>query len=101
MIAIIQAIQLVSGVLWLIPALLLTGRILRSWRAGATRATVLAAPIGFVAWMQVGFVVRWMLWPHALGTMNVLELTAWAALYLLSSGLALWVAQGAIRTRGE
>lgn len=98
---VVQTLQLASGALWLIPAMLLTGRILRSWRAGASRATVLAAPIGFVAWMQVGFTVRWALWPHALGTMNGLELAAWGALYLLSGGLALWVAQGAIKTRGE
>ena len=99
MIALVQFLQLVSGVAWLLPAIVLTSRIVGSWKRSASRATMLAAPIGFLAWMQVGFTVRWLVWPHALTAMNGTELTTWAALYALSALLAGWFLAGAFETR--
>jgi hypothetical protein len=99
--ALVQALQILSGLLWLLPALYLTPRIIASWRKGASRATLLSAPIGFLSWLQVGFIVRWIAWPHALAAMRGDELLTWAALYGMSGGLALWFLSGAIKTRGE
>lgn len=95
----LELLQLLSGVAWFFPAFYLTGRILRSWRSGASRSTLLAAPIGFVAWMMVGFVIRWIVWPHSIEVMHPAETTTWAALYLMSIGLAIWVLRGAYETR--
>lgn len=101
MVILIQALQALSGGFWLVLALYLSPRIVGSWRAGASRTVMLSAPIGFVAWLQVGFIVRWMAWPHALARMGGIELATWAALYGLSAFCALWVLAGAWRTRGQ
>jgi hypothetical protein len=93
--------QVLSGLLWLATALFLTPRIAASWRAGASRAKALWAPVGFLAWLMVGFIVRWLFWPESVGGMGAPELVTWAALYALSGLLAAWFLNGAIRTRGE
>lgn len=97
----VQILQLASGLLWLLTALYLTPRIGRSWRKEPSRATMLAAPIGFLAWLMFGFCFRWLLWPESLGEMGGAELTTWAALYALSSLLAVWFFQGALQTRND
>lgn len=96
----IQLLQLLSGLAWLVPALVLSPRIVRAWRQGASRATLLTAPIAFVCWLQVGFSIRWMLWPHSVAEMGNSELTCWGALYTLSAGLAAWVFVLARQTKG-
>lgn len=98
---VVQLLQLLSGAAWLVPALYLSRRIGRAWRADASRATMLAAPIGFLCWLQVGFVIRWLLWPHAIGDMSGEELATWGALYALSALLAVWVFSGARSTRND
>lgn len=97
----VQVLQIVSGVAWLCVALFLAPRLARAWRKDASRATMLAAPIGLLAWMQFGFVVRWQVWPHAMVVMSAPELTTWAALYALSVVLAGWTLVGAIQTRND
>lgn len=97
----VQTLQVISGACWLIVALYLTPRIARSWHKDARRATMLAAPIGFLAWMQVGFTVRWLAWPHSVAVMSAPELITWAALYAFSAVLAGWFLAGAIQTRND
>lgn len=99
--SVVMVLQIASGVLWLLPAVFLTPRILRSWRPGASRGTMLAAPIGFVCWLMVGFSVRWLLWPRTVGAMSAPELATWGALYALSCLLAVWVFSGARLTRND
>ena len=98
---IVATLQLLSGLAWLVPAIYLTPRIVRSWQRGASRATALAAPIGFLCWLMVGFSIRWLIWPHAIDDMTSAELVAWSALYALSGFLAAWFLSGARQTRGE
>ena len=97
----VQVFQAVSGGLWLAPAVYLTPRIVRSWRHDASRIEMLSAPIGFFAWLMVGFSLRWLVWSHSIPGMNPLELAAWTALYALSAVLAAWVMVGAWQTRRD
>lgn len=97
----VPLLQLLSGLAWLVPALYLSPRIARAWRTPAHRADILAAPIGFMAWLQVGFSLRWLAWGHAIDKMRPVELVAWAALYALSVLLAAWFFKGARMTRND
>jgi hypothetical protein len=97
----VQALQLASGLLWLLPALFLSPRIVRSWRPGASRATMLSTPIAFLSWLMVGFIARWLVWPRSIDGMLPTEVVCWCALYIMSGGCALWVLLGAFQTRGE
>lgn len=98
---IVVILQFVSGLAWLFPALYLTPRVFASWRGKPSRITMLSAPIAFLAWLMVGFSVRWFVWPQAVTTMAGAELVTWGTLYALSTGLAGWFLSGAIQTRGN
>lgn len=98
---ILPLLQIVSGVAWFVPAVYLTPRIFKAWRRDATRAHMLSAPIGFLAWLQTGFTVRWLAWPRAVDVMEPAELATWAALYALSAFLAVWFLVGAYQTRRD
>lgn len=101
MTALVQFLQGVSGTLWLVTALFLSPRIVALWRPGATRTQMLSAPVCFMAWLMAGFAERWLVWRHALASMDSSELLTWAALYLLSAVCAVWIFLGALETRGE
>lgn len=88
--SIVTVMQVIAGLLWLVPAIYLTPRIVRSWKADANSLPIRGIPVGFLAWLQVGFTVRWLAWPHALGTMKTAELLTWATLYAFSGFLAVW-----------
>ena len=45
----------------------------------------------FMGALQVGFAIRWMLFPQSINEMRGTELHLWAALYVLSTLLAVWV----------
>lgn len=94
-------LQLAAGGLWLIVGIYLLPRIVRAWRRDARRPDVLSAPLGFMAWLQVGFSLRWLAWSHSIPRMASLELVAWAALYALSAMLAVWFFVGALATRND
>lgn len=93
---IVQMLQIVSGMMWLLPAIYLTPRIASAFRVGSTHMTAISARNAFIAWLMVGFVVRWLVWPRAIGTMSNTELVAWGALYALSSVCALWFFRDAL-----
>ncbi len=99
MIALVQALQVLSGVLWLLPAGYLLPAVPAMWRGSQQAA--LATPILAFSWLMVGFSVRWMIWPAALLVMETEELLFWAGLYTLSSICALGVIYGAWLTRRE
>lgn len=101
MTALVQSLQVLSGIAWLLPAAFLAPRIAAAWRSGASRMTLLSVPVAFLAWLQVGFIVRWLAWPGTVAAMSEDETVTWASLYLLSSGCALWVFKSAWETRGE
>lgn len=97
----VQTLQILSGALWLLPAVYLSPRVWRSWQADHRRIDILSAPICFFAWLQVGFIVRWFAWQHSVAGMGPYELAAWGALYALSAFLALWVFRGGQLTQGD
>lgn len=98
MIALIQTIQVLSGILWLLPALWLSSRIPAAFRPEATRFTAIHARNAFVSWLMVGYVLRWIAWPTAIAAMDRVELLAWGALYTLSCVCALWFLRDALAT---
>lgn len=80
-IALVQILQVAAAVAWLIPAVMLLPGIWRVWMRRADPIDALRVPIWLTSLLMIGFSVRWLIWPHALPTMNLTELTAWAALY--------------------
>lgn len=98
---VVQALQLASGVLWLAVALYLSPRLYGAWKAGAGKLTVVSARNGFLAWLQVGFIVQWLVWPQVIDARPDSALVAWAALYAMSGILAYWFLTGAIANRGR
>lgn len=90
----VQLLQLLSGLAWLLPMALFAPAVWRIWRApmrGPARPDpldVLVSPLAFIAALQVGFIIRWMLFPHAIGTMEGTELAVWSGLYTLSIAAA-------------
>lgn len=101
MTALVQALQGLSGVLWLIPAALLLPVMVRAWNHTATGAELLSTPTFFYALLQACFTVRWFIWPHSLAGMGFEELEAWAGLYSLSCLCALGVTVKHWVMRGE
>ena len=90
----VQLLQLLSGLAWLVPMTLFTRAVLRIWRAPMRRPSrpdpidVLVSPLAFIAALQVGFVIRWLVFPHALTAMEHAELVVWSGLYTLSIAAA-------------
>lgn len=90
----IPTLQIIAGLSWLIAAIFYSKSV---WRVLASRAKwidVFRALFVFVALTQVGFTVRWLVWPHAIGQMGFYEQLTWAILYTMSAilGAALVVA---------
>lgn len=101
MAALVQALQVASGVLWLAVAFILLPRIPGAWRDNADKLMVISARNAFLAWLMFGFSLRWLVWSDAVHLMGRAELTCWAALYALSCLCALWFMTGAIENRGR
>ncbi|HET7255620.1 MAG TPA: hypothetical protein VFJ46_17825 [Xanthobacteraceae bacterium] len=91
---VLQSLQIASGFAWLLPMALFAPAVWRIWRApmhGPSRADpidVLVSPIAFMAALNVGFIIRWVLFPAAIETMGRNELIIWAGLYTLSIAAA-------------
>lgn len=96
---VVMALQLVSGLLWLLPAAALFPALVRTWRKTASALDVLSTPMFFAALNQPGFTLRWWLWPHTLPAMRTDELMFWAGLYVLSSIVAVGVLMATIQSR--
>jgi len=99
MIPLVQTLQALSGLLWLLPAVYLLPAVGSMWSGNQQAA--LATPILAFSWLMVLFSVRWLIWPAALSVMHTDELAFWAGLYTLSSICALGVTYGAWLTRRE
>jgi hypothetical protein len=83
-----------SGACWIIPLGLFLPSVFRVWRGDATALDVMLSPVAFVAANQCGYVLRWIIFPRAIGGMGHSELIMWAGLYTLSSLSALSLAGG-------
>ncbi len=85
----ILAFQLLAGFMWLFPMALFTPAVARIWRSAADAIDVVVSPFAFVAAVQVGFTIRWLIFPTATRQMGSNELIVWAGLYTLSALTAL------------
>jgi hypothetical protein len=81
-----------SGACWIAPLTLFLPSVYRIWRGSADALDVMLSPVAFVAANQIGYVARWVLFPHAMTTMQSRELIMWSGLYTLSSLSALTLA---------
>ncbi|HEY8593321.1 MAG TPA: hypothetical protein VIL42_10730 [Sphingomicrobium sp.] len=89
--AIVTILQIVSGGLWFVVAMLFVPAVTRIWRSprhGPARPDpidVIVSPLAFVGFLQAGFVIRWLIFPDAIAVMSSAELVVWAGLYTLST----------------
>lgn len=98
---VVQALQLVSGGLWLVVAAYLVPRLFGAWKAGASKLMAISARNGWLAWLQVGFIAQWLAWPGAIVDRPQVALITWAALYIGNGVLAVWFLHGALNNRGR
>lgn len=88
--SIIPYLQIASGLCWLLPMVLFIPSVWRVWTSpseGPGRVDpvdVMVSPFAFIAAIQVGFTIRWLLWPTVIRAMRPDELGVWAGLYTLS-----------------
>lgn len=88
MIAFVHLLQALTLLAWCGPAWLSLGVMRNIIRGRATRQDVRSSFRLFYAVLQIGFSVRWFLWPSQIGDMGSVELLFWAGLYILSIILA-------------
>lgn len=81
----IQGLQLLSGFAWLTAVVFYAGSVARLYRGKAHWSDVFRGLFVFVGLTQVGFVVRWLVFPHAVGTMGGTEKAVWSILYIMSA----------------
>lgn len=87
--AVIPALQAFSGLMWLLPVLIFSRAIGRVWMGRHHTADLLVVPYPIIGIVQVGFSLRWWLYPKAIVFMSHEETTFWAGLYILSGLCAL------------
>ncbi len=88
--ATVQIMQAVCAVVWGVEALLLTPGAWRLWNRRGDALDAGRVPILIFSLVQVGFSVRWFVWPDAMGVMGSAETAFWATLYLASAGAGLF-----------
>lgn len=81
----VQLAQLIAGVCWGLATLYFARGVWRLARGTGEAINVFGAIWCFIGLTQVGFTVRWFLWPHAVSTMGASEVSFWLALYVSSS----------------
>lgn len=85
----VQTLQIICGIAWCGPLIQLAPSFIRVFTDRGAMIDKLRVPFFLNAVAQVGFSVRWFIWPNAIGTMGSTEQSYWAALYTLSSVVAL------------
>lgn len=85
----VQAMQIICGIVWCGPLVQLAPSFIRVFTDRGELIDKLRVPFFLNAVAQVGSSVRWLIWPHAIVTMGSTEQSYWAALYTLSSVVAL------------
>jgi hypothetical protein len=90
--SLVQFLQIVSGLAWLLPTLIMAPGIVRVWRGRGDSIDAMRGPVFFIGIVQIGFTIRWLIWPHAIPVMGATELSTWAGLYVLSIMCAVGIA---------
>ena len=83
--AVIGLLQALTGLTWLAVLLQRIPGVVRLFRPDPSVNDVFGLPIALVAICQIGFSVRWWVWPRAVDVMEPSELIFWGGLYLASS----------------
>lgn len=92
--------QVASGLIWLGVVIMFRPVILRAWRQQADHDDWMVLGYPAIGFVQVGFTLRWVFFPHAIAGMGVAELLDWSGLYFMS-GLTGWTALIAFRAWGK
>ncbi len=85
----INILRAVSGLLWVLTAIYFLPAV---WRIAWLRQRYydpMKAVFVFLACANLGFIMRWYVWPSAQSSMGSEELATWAGMYVLSSLSAL------------
>lgn len=84
MTGLVHALQIVVGLLWLIPLVLFAPALCRVWRKSHDTADLLVAAYPLIGFAQAGFSLRWLLYASAVQIMGSDELAYWCGLYAFS-----------------
>lgn len=87
--SLIQSLQLLCALCWLLPLGYLLPSLARFLRGRAALADQLRIPFLMNAATQVGFSARWLFFPDAARVMGETETTLWACLYAVSAAIAI------------
>ena len=90
----ILAFQVLSGLCWFAPLVYLLPCFVRTLIGRGSLVDSLRVPFFIVAVAQVGFSLRWLIWPGAISLSGSTEQQLWAAAYSLNAIGAL----GCLRT---
>lgn len=82
---VVFALHVLAGIAWLYPLLTRFPSGLRTIRGIGAPGDRKRTAMWFMAFVQVGYVVRWLLYPGAYRTMSLDELAMWGGLHLLSA----------------
>lgn len=78
-------LQALAGLAWLAVFVQRAPGLWRLFRPNPSVMDIYGSPLPLVAIVQVGFSVRWFVWPKTIGHMIPEELVFWAGLYLASA----------------
>lgn len=92
MIALVQALQTFSGLLWLGPLYITAAPLWRLILGRASIYDIMRAPYFFAALVMVLGTARWLIFPQTIALMQPRELYFWMGIYLLSIAAASSVA---------
>ena len=73
-----------AGLAWAWITLRIFPSVVRLWTGRGDAIDWLASPLCFIGLDQIGFSVRWLIFPGAIRVMQVDELLYWVGLYVLS-----------------
>ena len=96
---VVQALQFISLVAWGFCAYLRLPDVRKAMRDARTLGEDLGGVGFYFGLLQVDFIVRWFLWPSAIGTMDGWQLADWASCYAFSVVLAVHYARLILKGR--
>ena len=98
-VVLIRALLFAASAAWLVPLLTLWPAVLRILRREARGSDSYAFVFWFVASMQIGFSLRWLLYGQAMVAMDGAELALWSGCWVLSI-LCATAVMAVVRVRG-
>ena len=84
----VQALQFISGSMWLVPTALFSPVFVRIARGRADLPDLCVSILPMIGFMLAGFSLRWRLFHDTIAAMVPTELIMWSGLYVMSGMLS-------------